>query len=123
MDMDICRMKIYKLTQQLPKSLIGYKIVAFNGKYAYSLYNTNIKIPLTLNTTFQDPKGFYLGTSKDFCINYYSGGTNDKDLLLTYQYQPENLLKGDPLHSNGEVIVNKATLTNIEELPQWKYIN
>lgn len=91
----------------------GYKIVGFNGTYAYSLYDPKLKISLVPNSTITNS---YLGNSREYVINYFSGGTNDRDLLLTYQYDPKDVIKGDPEFKKGEIVVKEARLINVEEL-------
>jgi hypothetical protein len=100
----------YKISQRIN---VGYKIVGFNGTYAYSIYDIKHKISLVPNSII---KNSYLGTSREYVINYFSGGTNDRDLLLTYRYNPEDVLKGDPDHKNGEILVKSANLIKVEEL-------
>lgn len=96
----------------------GYKIVAYDGTRFYSLYSQktlNIQIGQTLNF---GGEGLFLGTTKEFCTNYYSGGTDDQDALITFEYSPQDLIKGDPHHHDGEVQVTKAKIVNIELLPK-----
>lgn len=103
-------MNWYKSSQRINT---GYKIVGFNGTYAYSIYDTKLKISLVPNSIIHNS---YLGTSREYVINYFSGGTNDRDLLLTYQYDPKDVIKGDPEFKNGEIVVKEARLINVEEL-------
>ena len=96
------------------KKLIGYKIVAFNGQQAYSIYDHKITINLTIGSF--SPNKTYLGTSKQFCLDYYTGGTDDQDLLLTYEFNEQDVIQGDPFHHNGEIIAKNTTLLNVEEV-------
>ena len=100
----------YRTSQRIN---VGYKIVGFNGAYAYSLYDPKLKISLVPNSTITNS---YLGNSKEYVINYFSGGTNDRDMLLTYKYKTEDVLKGDPELKNGEIVVKSAILIASEEL-------
>ena len=107
------------------KTYIGYKVVAYNGKRAVSIYNMDKEISLNIGGYEIDPKGLYLGTSRKFCINYYTGLSDDyeegiggyQDMLLTYEYSIDDLLEGFPDDSDGEVKVKKAKLVNKEILP------
>lgn len=94
------------------KMLIGYKIVSWDGNEAFSLYDKNKKINLNIDSI---DSNIYLGTSKQFCIDYYSGLTDDKDMLLTYSYDKNDIISGSE-NSTGEILVRKAQLKNIEWL-------
>lgn len=107
------------------KTYTGYKIVAFDGERAFSLYQMDKEISLDIGGYEIDPKGLYLGTSRKFCINYYTGLSDDyedgmgkyRDMLLTYEYSIKDLLDGEPYHPDGEVRVKKAKLVDKEVLP------
>jgi hypothetical protein len=104
-------MNWYKKAQ---KTNIGYKIVGWDGKRAYSIYDPKYTINLAKNEIISDSKGIYLGNTKEYCINYFGEGTNDQDMLLTYEYNIEDLVSGDPEFKNGEIVVKKARLINYE---------
>jgi len=60
-------------------------------------------------------KGLYLGTSKKFVIDFYTGLSDYKDVLLTYRYDIKHIMNGDP-DEDGEITVTKATLVDKEVL-------
>lgn len=91
---------------------IGYKIVSWNGVEAFSLYDRNKKVNINIGAI---DSSIYLGTSKDFCLDYYSGLTDDRDILLIYSYHESDIVSGNS-SSNGEVLVRKAQLKNVEFL-------
>lgn len=107
-----------KLAIKFKKSLtrVGYKVVGWNGQYAFSLFNTKIQIPIIIGSEIIDSKGLFLGTSRQFCIEYYSGLSNYEDLLLTYEYNMTDIIQGNPNDKDGEVVVSKAILKNVEKL-------
>lgn len=98
----------------------GYKMVGWNGRHAFSLYDLNVQIPLTIGAETLDPKGLYLGTSRQFCIDYYSGLSDFEDLLLTYEYNVNDVLAGSPDHTNSEIKVSKAILKKVERFSHEK---
>jgi len=108
-------MNWYKKAQNL---FIGYKIVGVDKKTnrIYSIYDKTIIDAQIGRTYTYNNSGLFLGTSKQFCMDYYSCGTPDEDgeLLLTYQYEGRDIIRGEPTHSNGEVQVKQAKLTNID---------
>lgn len=98
--------------------MIGYKIIADVGNkgYGVSLYDKGLKISLKRGDTTKFDTGLFLGTSKKFVNDYYSGLTDYPDLLLTYEYDTADVMSGDPKSSSGEVKVRKATLTDVEKV-------
>lgn len=101
---------------QQNQQLIGYKIVGWDGKRAFSLYQTNKTVNITIGSI---DKNIYLGTTRQFVLDYYSGGTDYQDLLLTYQFRPEDVIKGDPDDKGpggGEIIVQQAKLIKVENV-------
>jgi len=108
----------FKKVIENSKKIMGYKIVGWDGNKAFSIYNINYEIPLNKGDIISDPKGVYLGNSKKYVISYFSGGTNYQDLLLTYEYDSEDVMQGDPEFLNGEVKVKSARLVNIEKLDE-----
>tara|TARA_B100001778_G_scaffold334668_1_gene347047 strand:+ start:4774 stop:5100 length:327 start_codon:yes stop_codon:yes gene_type:complete len=103
----------YKRAQQ--QQYNGYKMVAWDGQRAYSLYDQNQTIDISIGSTTQmEGQGVFLGTTREFCMNYYSGLTDDQDMLLTYTYNAEDIIEGDPNHPNSEIRVRQARLTNYE---------
>ncbi len=94
----------------------GFKIVARENGVLKSLQNPDITYSLevgTVETNFNG--GFYLGTSRDFVVDYYAGLTDLEDVLITYEYDEENRLYGNP-NEEGEVIVHTAKILSIEAL-------
>lgn len=107
-------MNWYRLAQNA-QMLKGYKMVAWDGNRAYSLYDPGMTIDTTIGSSISaEGKGIHLGSSKEFCQNYYSEMTDDQDMLLTYEFLPEDLLSGNPDHPNDELTVKQARLTAYE---------
>lgn len=101
-----------KLNEIARPSYMGYRVVEKrDGKY-YSLYSKE-EIPLKIGQETVDPKGFYLGTTREFATDYYTGLTDYDDAILTYEYRPEDVIKGDPTSPNSEIIVRRAKLLEI----------
>ena len=116
-------MNWYKTTQL--RKFLGYKIVGLkkDTRQAYSIYSKEpINISIGSVTGFNG-EGLFLGTSKDFCLDYYSCGTLDEDdeLLLTYEYNQQDIIQGDPNSMNGEIQVKKGVLVNIEPVDKERY--
>lgn len=108
----------FKTWLESTQTLQGYKIVGWHPvkQQAFSIYDRspiNIKIG-----SVEQGRNFYLGTTRQFCTDYYRGLTMFQDLLLTYEYSPEDIVGPDKNPPpNSEVIVRKAVLKNVEYLP------
>ena len=83
-------MSWYKYSQ-ISNRLIGYKIVAWDGKRAFSIYNPGTIYSLQVGSEVGQT---YLGTNEQFCKDYYSGLTNFEDMLLTYSYNAQDVISG-----------------------------
>ena len=97
-----------------------------NGKpYALKSEYTKEQIPFT--PILQDPRGFHVGTSKYFCLDYYSGMLNEDDpaseILLKLEIQIRDLQTPEMLERWSwpcptEAIVKKAKILAWELIPQ-----
>jgi len=94
----------------------GYKIVGYDGKKAFSLYDTKTAIDINKGDVIEDPNGIYLGTEEQFVLDFYTGLSDYDDLLLTYEYEDSDILKGSKHDKNSEIIVRKAKLVDIKKL-------
>jgi len=104
-------MNWYKKSQQ---RLYGYKVVGLKDEKAFSLYDKS-EIGLSKGTVYSfGGKGGFLGTTKKFAIDHYSGLTDEEELLLVYEFQPEDIVSGRT-DEEGEVSVRRAKLINIEQ--------
>ena len=117
-------MKIYRIAQLLAPLIRGYKAVGVTPEgQGYSLYGgKSCYIDLTIGGWMKDcptSKGFYLGSSKEYVLTYYSGLTDDDELLLTYEFSKDDLLEGDPdsiCSMGSELRVSQAQLIDKEEI-------
>ena len=103
---------------------LGYRIVANQNGTLRTFMKGDIVNDEIGSVAQPGGAGLYLGTIKDFVFNYYSGMSAYPDVLLTYSYDINDLLSGDPEsgiskppHDGGEITVRKATLVNMEHLP------
>ena len=105
------------------KKWYGFKVVGFNKEknQAYSLYGgAGFPISIEIGNIIEakNPKGFFLGSTKNYVLQYYSDLTDDEELLLTYEFDIEDLLSSFPgkEETEGEIRVRKAKLINIETI-------
>ena len=91
----------------------GFKIVGFANGIAYSLANRKIQYSLEVGSTTGDT---FLGTTEQFATDYYSGMTDDQELLLTYSYDEADIVSGGDSMKGGEVRVSRARLEGYRPL-------
>ena len=106
-------MNWYKTAQKLR----GYKIVGYDDNRYYSLYDQSPINTQIGSIASMGGHGLYLGTSVEFCKDYYSGLTDDNEALLTYEFLPQDIIKGNPT-GEGEIQVRSATLVAVQNLSQ-----
>ena len=96
-------------------SHLGYKVAILRNGKLYSVYEPTFEISEAKIWELINVNRFYLGTSKKFALDYYSGLTDEKEVLLTYWYMNRDIVSGGPPnHSLAEIIVSRARLVDIE---------
>jgi hypothetical protein len=96
---------------------LGYKIVAFDGENFLSLQNPDKIYDIEIGDNLSDKNGVFLGTTKDFVIDYYTELTDFEDCLITCKYNLKNLIKGNP-EEEGEVLVRNCEVIGIKLLSE-----
>jgi len=91
----------------------GYKIVAYEDDKLFSLQNPDLEYRAEIGTIESPANGMFLGTTKDFVLDYYAGMTDKQDALLVYTYNPSDVISGNP-NEDGEIKVTQAQLDSIE---------
>ncbi len=89
------------------------KIVAYEDGKLYSLQNPDLQYNVKVGTVESPSGGMFLGTTKDFVVDYYGEMTDKQDALLVYQYSIEDVISGQP-DEEGEVKVTTAKLISME---------
>lgn len=103
-------------------SLLLYKIVPFDVKtgQGYSAFDPSFRHDLKIGTVWLGTaKGLYLANKKSFCLDFYSGMSDDPDVLLTFEVDPKDVLNPEgltPPHLGDEVLVRKAKLVKVEHV-------
>ncbi len=95
------------------KRLMGYKVVAYDKGRAYSLYDKNFTYNLNIGSVYNN---IYMGTSEQFCLDYYGGVIDEQELMLTFSYDENDIISGGG--ENSEVQVRSARLEGYRELPK-----
>lgn len=99
---------------------VGYRIVSRNSDGSLvtqrgwevngTLGNVEVHTP-----TASKSIGLYMGTTKKFVLDYYTDDVVNP-VLLSYEYQVEDILKGAWFEDHSEIVVKRAKLIAIEDL-------
>lgn len=122
------RFKDFYLTET-EKEYLGYKIVNYDGKQAYSITDKKVKYSLKKGTV--EIGNIYLGTTEKYATTYYSTESSDPDdpqeLLMVYKFSKVDIKKGnledkDQLTGGSEIVVKKAKLVSVYNITKKEYI-
>ena len=87
----------------------GYRIVDCDQAFNVKTIQTNSDVDLKIGSTIGGSNDrIFLGTSEQFVSDYYSGLTENDDVLLTYVYDDADIIQGDPSSKDSEIVVRKA---------------
>jgi len=88
---------------------LGYRVVSFSLEtLKASTLMERKPVDLTPGSVHAFNGGLFLGTDEGF-TQYYLGGTDDQDVILTFEFDESDILSGD-LGPNSEVRVKKGVL-------------
>lgn len=108
-------------TGRLVGEAIGYKIMAFDPKKAtaYSLADDKITIPLKIGKEItMNGNGIYLSNSEEFVKNYYSGLTDNDEVLIKFEYDPSNIISGSDQDKESEFTVKSAKILGVKVISE-----
>lgn len=100
---------------------IGYKVMAFDRESSsgYSLADKTFKIPLVIGKEVSVGKnGLYLSNSKNFVKNYYSGLTDSDEVIVTFEYDPKDIISGNDSDNESEFTVKNAKIKEVEVISE-----
>lgn len=94
---------------------IGYKCMAYEDGKAVSLANKELAFDLRLGANLSmSGDGVYLSNSRDLVVDYYTGITDNDEVLLTLEYDDKDLIDGNLLDKESELTVKKAKIIGAE---------
>lgn len=108
-------------TGRLVGEAIGYKVMAFDPKKAtaYSLADDKITIPLKIGKEItMNGNGIYLSNSEEFVKNYYSGLTDNDEVLIKFEYDPSNIISGSDQDKESEFTVKSAKILGVKVISE-----
>jgi len=99
-----------------PNTMFGYRVMEYDPSrnVAISVQDRNkAEIPLKAGQPLSYGKGHYLGSSKQFVMDYY-GGLSDYGVVMKVEFDLDDIIQGEVTGSDGEIAVRKSTLVNWE---------
>lgn len=95
----------------------GYKVMAVSedGAALVSMADARQRFPMKLGPMSMPGKGIFMSPNKQFVLEYYSGH-NDREALLTFEFDPSDVVSGNLTDREPEISVSKADLIEIEPL-------
>lgn len=97
-----------------PSIGLGYKIMAVDNNQFVSLATPAIKVSNQIGDIItMSGNGIYLSTDKNFVLDYYSG-LADEEVLLTLEFDPQDIILGSLKNCSGELTVSRARILEIE---------
>lgn len=94
---------------------LGWKIVSWDGERLRSLADPFLIYNIKEGDVVSNPRGFYLGTTRRFVEDHYTGLTDYPDALICFLYNKDVVISGYPWEE-GEVKVLEAEVYSIEYL-------
>ena len=108
-------------TGRLVGEAIGYKVMSFrpDTSTAYSLADDKIKFPLKIGKKITMGKnGIYLSNSEDFVKKYYSGLTDNDEVLIKFEYDPSDIMSGNDKDAESEFTVKTAKIAGFQVISE-----
>jgi hypothetical protein len=100
-------------------TMLGYKVMRYDPgtRDVLSAADERLRFRLEVGDVMEmQGNGIYLGTSQEFVTDYYA--VNDHNILVEMEFDPTDLLEGDPTSGTaGEIRVRRARVRRLEVLP------
>ena len=104
------------LREGLENNQIGYKVMKYENGQLVSGANSRLAFPAKVGTILDMPgNGIYMSPNKDYVLDYYSG-LAENEVLVTFEFNPNEITFGNLADKEPEIAVNKAKIVNLEEL-------
>jgi hypothetical protein len=96
-------------------ALVGYKIASYDLErdVIVSGADSSISLPTQIGSLHTMPyPGIFLGSTRRFVLDYYL--IFETNALLTYEFDPADVTRGDVRDRESEIVVSKARLVSVE---------
>lgn len=113
----------------LPSKLSAWRVVVGHVRgqeitHIESAFTQEV-IPFHPTKVLQDPRGFHVGTTRNFCLDFYTGMIEPeegrKEVLFELEVQPQHLQRPDMVERwewpcGTEAVVTEATIKSFKIL-------
>ena len=96
----------------------GYRVVAKSPKGLVTLYGQDPVVSKIGHIDQPGGQGLFLGNTPEFATDYYGGLTEYPDVLLTYEFDEADLIRGEPDAVSSELVVRKAKLVDMKQVSE-----
>lgn len=110
------RRVVTRYLQKKASVMRGYKVMRYEGDMLVSGANSRLRFPLRKGVRLRMPgRGVYLTPHKQYALDYYSG-LADEEVLLTLEFDAEDILFGNLEDQEPEIAVPEAKIVDFEFL-------
>ena len=101
------------------KFMTGYKVMRVEGNKIVAGADSRQKFPYPKVGSIIKMRGngIYLGPSKDYVLDYYSG-LSEKEILITFEFDPDDITTGNINDREWEITVPSAKVIQIEDVEE-----
>lgn len=104
------------------KEYTGYKVMAYNEGNIISGADNRQKFNLSVGSEISmTGNGIYLGTNKDYVMNYYAG-LADEEVLLEVTFKKSDIITGSLTDREPEISVKKAVLKSFKHIIDGEFV-
>ena len=100
--------------------MLGYKVMRFDPRRReiISLADARQRWPLVIGAMVRprDP-GLFLSPNREYVLRYYASGEDADEVLLTFEFEPADITRGDLRDREPEIAVRQARLVVAQVLP------
>lgn len=105
---------IFESADNVSKS-IGYKVMSVVDGRLVAGRDSRQSFDLQLGPIAMTGNGIYMSPHKDYVLDYYSG-LGDDEVLLTLEYDPNDITTGDLTDNEPEISVPTANIIKIQKI-------
>lgn len=104
------------LNEGLNTKRIAYKVMRYENGFLISGANSNLTFPAKIGQiVVMSGQGVFISPNKQYVIDNYSG-LADSELLITFEFDTNDIQFGNLTDREPEVGVSKAKIINLEKI-------
>ena len=100
--------------------MIGFKMMRFDPRAGeiISLADSRQRWPLVIGSIVRPrAPGLFLSPDRQYVLDYYASGEGAVEILLTFEFDPADITRGDLRDREPEIAVRQARLIRAEAMP------